>query len=58
MAVIIQSSNWSKKYISLYDKTRSESQKTLQYIMGHADISVTLNVYTHVQFDDAQAEML
>ena len=32
--------------------------KTLQYIMGHADISVTLNVYTHVQFDDAQAEML
>ena len=32
--------------------------KTLQYIMGHADISVTLNVYTHVQFDDPQAEML
>ena len=32
--------------------------KTLQYIMGHADISMTLNVYTHVQFDDAQAEML
>ena len=32
--------------------------KTLQYIMGHADISVTLNIYTHVQFDDAQAEML
>lgn len=32
--------------------------KTLQYIMGHADISVTLNVYTHMQFDDAQAEML
>ena len=32
--------------------------KTLQYIMGHSDISVTLNVYTHVQFDDAQAEMI
>ena len=31
--------------------------KTLQYIMGHSDISVTLNVYTHVQFDDALAEM-
>ena len=30
----------------------------LQYIMGHSDISVTLNVYTHVQFDDAQAELL
>ena len=32
--------------------------KTLQYIMGHSDISVTLNVYTHAQFDDAQAELL
>ena len=32
--------------------------KTLQYIMGHSDIIVTLNVYTHVQFDDAQAELL
>jgi site-specific recombinase XerD len=31
--------------------------KTLQYIMGHADISVTLNTYTHVQFEDAQKEM-
>ncbi len=32
--------------------------KTLQYIMGHADISVTLNTYTHVGIDDAQAEMV
>jgi len=31
--------------------------KTLQYIMGHADISVTLNTYTHVNFEDAQSEM-
>ena len=31
--------------------------KTLQYIMGHADISVTLNTYTHLQFDDALEEM-
>ena len=30
--------------------------KTLQYIMGHADISVTLDTYTHVKFDDAKAE--
>lgn len=29
--------------------------KTLQKIMGHADIAVTLNVYTHIQ-DDAVAE--
>ena len=31
--------------------------QTLQYIMGHADISVTLNTYTHVNFEDAQNEM-
>lgn len=31
--------------------------KTLQYLMGHSDISVTLNVYTHVNFDDAKAEL-
>ncbi len=31
--------------------------KTLQYIMGHSDIGVTLNIYTHVGFEDAQAEM-
>ncbi len=31
--------------------------KTLQYIMGHADISVTLNIYTHVNFDDAKDEL-
>ena len=32
--------------------------KTLQYIMGHSDISVTLNTYTHVGFDDAKTELL
>ncbi len=31
--------------------------KTLQYIMGHSDISVTLNTYTHVQFEDAKEEL-
>lgn len=31
--------------------------KSLQYIMGHSDISVTLNTYTHVKFEDAEAEM-
>ncbi len=31
--------------------------KTPQYIMGHSDISVTLNTYTHVSFDDAPAEV-
>ena len=31
--------------------------KTLQYIMGHADISVTLNTYSHVGFEDAREEL-
>ena len=31
--------------------------KTLQYIMGHSDISVTLNTYTHLGFEDAEAEV-
>ena len=31
--------------------------KTLQYIMGHSDISVTLNTYTHFGFEDVQEEM-
>ena len=31
--------------------------KMLQYIMGHSDISVTLNVYTHLNYDDAEEEM-
>ncbi len=31
--------------------------KTLQYIIGHADISVTLNTNTHVNFDDAKEEL-
>ena len=32
--------------------------KTLQYLMGHSDISVTMNVYTHLGFDDAKDEMV
>lgn len=31
--------------------------KTLQYIMGHSDIGVTLNTYTHLGIDDAEEEM-
>lgn len=30
--------------------------KTLQYLMGHSDISVTLNIYTHVKYEDAVVE--
>lgn len=31
--------------------------KTLQYLMGHSDIAVTLNVYTHVGLEDAENEL-
>ena len=31
--------------------------KTLQYIMGHSDISITLNTYTHLGYEDAKKEM-
>ena len=31
--------------------------KTLQYLMGHSDIGVTLNHYTHVNYEDAREEL-
>ena len=31
--------------------------KTLQYLMGHSDIEVTLNVYTHLGLEDAKKEI-
>ena len=33
------------------------SVKTLQYLMGHADIATTLNVYTHLKYDDVEKEV-
>ena len=32
--------------------------KTLQYLMGHSDIGVTMDTYTHLGLDDAQNEMV
>lgn len=31
--------------------------KTLQYIMGHSNISMTMDTYTHIKFEDAEKEM-
>ena len=31
--------------------------KTLQYLIGHSDIDVTLNTYTHLGLQDAKDEM-
>lgn len=36
---------------------RNMNPKALQYIMGHKDISITLNLYTHVTLDGIKAEM-
>lgn len=33
------------------------SPKTLQYLMGHSDIGVTLNTYTHLGLEDAAEEI-
>ena len=32
--------------------------KSLQYIMGHADINITLNLYSHVSLDAVKAEVV
>lgn len=31
--------------------------KTLQYVMGHSDVGVTLNIYTHASYDRAAEQM-
>ena len=47
--------HWEHYFKHIVDKYNNP--KTLHYLMGHSDISVTLNVYTHVNFDDAKAEI-
>ena len=36
---------------------KNMNPKNLQYIMGHSDISLTLNRYTHLKYEDAEREM-
>ena len=38
--------------------TARMNPKTLQYLMGHSDISVTMNTYTHLGYEDAKDEMV
>lgn len=33
------------------------SAKTLQYLMGHSYIGITMNVYTHLKLEDARNEL-
>lgn len=44
-------------YCSNMAKARM-NPKTLQYLMGHSDIGVTMNTYTHLGLDDARNEMV
>ena len=43
-------------YCSNMAKARM-NPKTLQYLMGHSDIGVTLNTYTHLGLEDAEDEL-
>lgn len=40
-----------------YLANKGMNPKSLQYLMGHANITLTLNYYAHASFDSAQAEM-
>lgn len=33
------------------------SLKQLQYLAGHSEISITLDIYTHMQFEDVEKEV-
>ena len=44
-------------YCSNHAKARM-NPKTLQYLMGHSEISVTMDVYTHLSLDDAKDEII
>ena len=43
-------------YCSIMER-KGMNPKTLQYLMGHSDISVTMNTYTHLGLDDACEEL-
>ena len=47
---------WREYFCSNMAKS-GMNPKTLQKIMGHSDIGVTLNAYTHLDFEDIEKEM-
>ena len=47
-----------EKYLTKNNMAKSGmNPKTLQYLMGHSDIGVTLNTYTHLGLEDAVDEL-
>lgn len=43
--------------VNVYKDSLKMHIKNLQYVMGHSDMNVTLNVYTHVSFDRVAEQM-
>lgn len=37
---------------------KNMNPKSLQYIMGHSNINITLNLYAHASLDGVKAEMV
>ena len=37
---------------------KNMNPKSLQYIMGHSDINITLNLYAHASIDNVKAEVV
>ena len=46
----------NKGYTVMSNHHLRNKELTLQYLMGHANITMTLNYYAHATFDSAQAE--
>lgn len=55
VCVCIHGRKWKTK---VHMAKSGTNPKTLQYIMGHSDIGITLNTYTHVGYEDVQKEMI
>ncbi|HBF7898339.1 tyrosine-type recombinase/integrase [Clostridioides difficile] len=37
---------------------KNMNSKSLQYIMGHSNTNITLNLYTHASLDDVKVEIV
>ena len=38
--------------------SKNMNPKNVQYVMGHANVNLTMNLYAHTSVDDAKAEMV
>lgn len=47
----------NNKFLLFHMAKSGMNPKTLQYLMGYAEIGTTMNVYTHVNFDDEKDEI-